>query len=75
MTFLAPRDAEYVRDWASLTAGENVCVVPENGAELSGQVDAVTEDGTILWVHLAAGAGRRLFARSEGGVLWRLPMG
>jgi hypothetical protein len=69
---LAPRDAGYIRDWASLTEGEQVCVAQENGSEFYGRVDAVTEDGSVLWVHLAGGAGRRLFARSEGDFLWRV---
>ena len=73
LNFLPPKDAEYVRDWTMLAAGEEVYIVQENAGELSGRVDAVTEDGTILWVHLAGGAGRRLFTRSEGGHVWRVP--
>lgn len=73
LNYLPPKDAEYVRDWAALATGQKVYIVQENGEELSGRVDAVTEDGTVLWVHLAGGAGRRLFTRSERGHVWRVP--
>ena len=74
LSFLPPHDAEYVRDWTMLAAGEKVYIVQENGWALAGRVDAVTEDGTILWVHLEGGAGRRLFTRSESGCVWRVPV-
>lgn len=75
LNFLPPNYAEYVRDWTILAAGEEVSIVQESGAELSGRVDAVTADGAILWVHLAGGAGRRLFTRSESAYVWRVPAG
>lgn len=71
--FLPPTDAEYVGDWATLALGDDVCILPEDGPEVSGRVDAVTEEGTILWLHLAAGEGRKLFLRSEGLVVWKVP--
>lgn len=71
---LPPIGAECVRDWATLRTEENVYILPENGHELSGRVDAVTEDGAVLWLHLAAGEGRKLFLRSEGFVVWRIPV-
>lgn len=73
LKFLPPKDAEYVQDWTTLAEDDVIHVVAENGLELSGRVDAVTEDGAILWLHLAAGAGRRLFTHSEGGLVWRIP--
>ena len=55
-----------------LGVGEKIHIRQVKGTELIGHVDAVTDDGEILWVQLLAGAGRRLILRSEGGVVWRL---
>ena len=61
LNHLPPKDAEYVRDWAALATGQKVYTVQENGEELSGRVDAVTEDGTVLWVHLAGGRAEIIY--------------
>jgi hypothetical protein len=62
-TFLPSRNADYIRDWTMLSSAELVLLVENDGPELSGRVDAVTENGLILWLHLNDGAGRRLFTR------------
>jgi hypothetical protein len=71
-TFLPPNNADYIRDWAMLTPGEQVFLVNNDEAELSGRVDTVTEDGSVLWLHLADGAGRRLFTRTDYVLTWRV---
>lgn len=68
-----PQGAEYVRDWTGLVPGQKVFVLAEGARELCGKVDAVTGDGAVLWVHLDGGAGRRLFTRTDGGRVWRVP--
>lgn len=73
MNYLPSNDADYVRDWTRLVSGDCVVIVENDAAELFGRVDAATDDGLILWVHLEAGAGRRLFLRADGTLLWRLP--
>jgi hypothetical protein len=73
MTFLPPNNADYIRDWTMLAPGEWVFIVDDDAPEFYGRVDAVTEDGQILWLHLKAGAGRRLFTRTEGVLTWRVP--
>lgn len=72
LNFLPANDADYIRDWTRLTRGESVLVVENDAPELAGRVDDVTEDGLILWLHLEAGAGRRLFTRADGVLIWRL---
>ena len=67
------QDAVYVWDWATLALGDDLCILPEDGPQLAGRVDPVTEECTILWLHLAAGEGRKLFLRSEGLVVWNVP--
>lgn len=69
--YMPPSDADYIGNWTSLARGEKV-VIADNTAELRGQVDAVTEDGLILWLHLEDGAGRRLLTRTDGVQVWRL---
>jgi hypothetical protein len=70
---MPPKDAEYVRDWTTLTPGEEVYIVEDDGLESCGRVDAVTGDGSILWLYMNDGAGRRLFMRSDGGLVWLVP--
>lgn len=72
LDYFPPKDAEYVRDWTSLQAGERVFFVERDAHELHGQVDAVTDDGTIMWLHVDAGGGRRLVSRFDGGLVWRV---
>jgi hypothetical protein len=71
-TFLPPSNADYIRDWTMLAPGERVFLVKNNAAELSGRVDTVTEDGSILWLHLEDGAGRRLFTHTDSVLTWRV---
>ena len=68
-----PQNAGYVRDWTRLVPGQKVFVLAEGAGELCGEVGAVTGDGAVLWLHLDAGAGRRLFTRTSGGRVWRVP--
>ncbi|MCU1573913.1 MAG: hypothetical protein JWO93_1995 [Micrococcaceae bacterium] len=72
LDYLPPKDAEYVRDWTSLKPGQKVLFIEGDAHELRGHVDAVTDDGTFLWLHMQAGGGRRLFSRLEDGLVWRM---
>ncbi len=72
LKLLPPDGAEYVRDWTALAPGDKVYIVENDASELCGRVDAVTEDGAILWLYMDAAAGRRLFMRGDGGVVWRV---
>ena len=73
MNFLPPNDAAYIRDWTVLAPGDSVLIVDNDAPNLAGRVDAVTEDGSILWLHLKEGAGRRLFTRTDGAGVWLVP--
>ena len=70
-TPLPPKGAELVHDWALLVPDEQVFLRGHEAGSSLGSVDAVSEDGTILWLHLENGAGRRLFTRDSNDV-WRL---
>lgn len=72
LDYFPSKDAEYVLDWTSLQPGERVVSVERDAHELQGQVDVVTADGTILWLHTDSGAGRRLVSLLDGGFVWRV---
>lgn len=71
-TFVPPNNAEYIRDWTRLAPGDQVLMVEKYTPGLSGRVDAVTEDGEILWLHLSNGRGRRIYMRADGALAWRV---
>lgn len=73
LNFMPPNDADYIRDWTVLAPGDSVLIVDNDALNLAGRVDVVTEDGSILWLHLKEGAGRRLFTRTDGARVWRVP--
>jgi hypothetical protein len=58
-----------VADWTALIPGDFVTVLESYTVPHSGWIDAVTEDGTIIWLVLAFGRGRRMFFRRDGDVI------
>jgi hypothetical protein len=59
-----------VNDWCTLD-GANVEIRYQGSIVCSGIVDAVTEDGSILWVHSAV-EGRRLFEKADSYQAWAI---
>lgn len=57
-----------ITDWSNL-AGAHVEIRQQGAAICTGTVDAVTEDGSILWVY-AEPYGRRLFEKAEYFEAW-----
>lgn len=78
-TVLAPRAAtpstttktstKVITDWTALIPGGFVTVLGEYKVPHSGWIDDVTEDGTIIWLVLALGRGRRMFFRDDGDLI------
>lgn len=58
-----------VEDWSALIPGDFVTVLESFTVPHSGWIDDVTEDGTIIWLVLAAGRGRRMFFRHDGDLI------
>lgn len=52
--------------WREVSPGHDVSLYKKGHGHFHGRVDDVTSDGAIVWVHLAAGQGRRMFAQAEG---------
>lgn len=53
-------------DWQEVSPGHDVSLYKKGQGHFHGRVDDVTADGAIIWVHLAGGWGRRMFARADG---------
>jgi hypothetical protein len=58
-----------VTDWTALIPGDFVTVLESNTLPHSGWIDAVTDDGRIIWLVLAFGRGRRMFFRENGDII------
>lgn len=58
-----------VGDWTALLPGDFVTVLESYTVPYTGWIDDVTEDGTIIWLVLAAGRGRRMFFRHDGDLI------
>lgn len=61
-------DLRRITDWTVLT-GANIEIRHQGSSVCSGYVDAVTEDGAILWLRPVA-ENRRLFEKAEFYEAW-----
>lgn len=59
-----------ITDWSTLP-GANVEIRQQGNTVSSGVVDAVTDDGEILWIQSPVD-GRRLFEKAEYFQVWAL---
>lgn len=60
------RRAEPAEHWKQLRRGDRVNVKLAPGFENQGQVDAVSGDHSVVWVHLDGGRGRTLVHCGDG---------
>lgn len=65
----APAGTRIVADWTALMPGDFVTVVEQYSVRHSGWIDALTQDGAILWLVCAFGGGRRMFCRENGDLV------
>ncbi len=61
-------DLRRITDWTLLT-GASIEIRQHGSAVCSGNVDAVTDDGTILWLQSPA-QNRRLYEKAEFYEAW-----
>lgn len=61
-------DLRRITDWTQLT-GASIEIRQQGSPICSGHVDAVTDDGTILWLR-PIGQNRRLFEKAESYEAW-----
>lgn len=57
--------------WLTLKSGDEVVVKISEDRKVPGLIDVITEDHSVLWVHLGAGRGRRLFHWQEDVTITR----
>ncbi|SFU11656.1 hypothetical protein [Arthrobacter sp. ov118] len=56
-----------VTNWCELIPGDTVLLTgPDTEQRYAGTVDAVLDDGSLAWIVLANGGGRRLFFHCDG---------
>lgn len=60
-------------DWIYLNTGDKVVVHRQREARCSGRIDEVSDDATILWIHLDHGRGRILIFEGDGSMISRKP--
>ena len=65
----AQTNTKVVSDWTELIPGDFVTVQESYAVPHNGWIDDVTEDGTIIWLVLAFGRGRRMFFREDGDIV------
>ena len=56
--------AVVITDWKSLVRGDYVTVNQAGTPVGSGWLDDSTGDGSVVWLHMANGGGRRMFWRT-----------
>lgn len=63
---------EVISDWATLRRGQRVAFNHYSDGPVAGVVEMRTDDGSVLWIQLNEGAGRRLIHREDGYRLKRV---
>ncbi|SFU11749.1 hypothetical protein SAMN04487915_111166 [Arthrobacter sp. ov118] len=61
----APAHPGTVSNWSELVVGERVLLVGAGRDRFTGAVDDVSADGTVMWLVLEDGDGRRLFHQAD----------
>jgi hypothetical protein len=71
--FCPPPDSETVSDWTALRTGDRVVILDPENRPVYGRIDDVSARADVFWIDQDHSAGRRLFARAEQPLVWRLP--
>lgn len=58
-----------VPDWSRLERGQRITFHHNDDGPVTGVLDEWSDEASVLWVHLANGAGRRLIHREDGFLL------
>lgn len=54
-----------VDEWSTLSSGDEVSIQRAGGFPSTGQIDDITKDAEIFWVHLHHGGGRILVEKAD----------
>ena len=61
-----------IKEWKSLGRGESVELREGHNVACEGWVDDLTEDGTIIWIHLSNGMGRKMIHLDDDVEIWSM---
>lgn len=61
-----PHGTGEIQDWLAPQCGQPVKLRHQRREPVSGVLDMRTDDGSVIWVHLNDGGGRRLIHRDDG---------
>lgn len=56
----------FVADWTTLRPGDLVHLHQGAQRVAAGRIDAITYDGTVLWLQESDGNGRRMYVKHDG---------
>jgi hypothetical protein len=59
-------------DWTKLQHGDVVWIRRKDSTTSTGRVDAMTPDGSVLWVRPGGASTRRMHHRTDGEQIWSL---
>jgi hypothetical protein len=59
-------------DWTKLQHGDVVWIRRKDSTTSTGRVDAITPDGSVLWVRPGGASTRKMHHRSDGEQMWSL---
>lgn len=62
----ADMESQRDNDWSALQPGQLVSFQHDKYLPISGVMEARTDDGSVMWVRMNDGAGRRLIHREDG---------
>ena len=57
-------------DWSVLKPGDRIIIRSGDHPTVTGQVDALTSDGSLLWVLPDGGQLRKIYYRSDDQEVW-----
>jgi len=56
---------QHILKWRNLSEAARVTLTTKHEGKITGVVDQVTPDGSVIWVFVVGGLGRRMFHESE----------
>lgn len=69
-----PGGFQRAMDWKTIRSGDRV-IIRKGKTILTGQVDALTFDGSVMWLLSDAGHGRKMYHSVDDNEIWSAPPG
>lgn len=65
------KEPQWESSWSAIKTGQFVRLRQGKDQYITGVFDTKTDDGSVVWVHMSDGAGRRLIHCDDGYLLMR----